>query len=161
VSVRGFGARADLRHPRHAGCSSTAFPRRCPTARARCRTSTWPRRAHRECCAGPFSALYGNAAGGVIQVSPRDGADAPGLRWLGAGSVRRADARQLGLARRARRARLGARLHALPHRRLPRARAATREVLQRAPEIFTRTRDRLCVRGERAWIRRRRRIRSA
>ena len=54
------------------GSTSTAFRPRCPTARARSRNIDIGSADHVEVLRGPFSALYGNSSGGVVQDVHRD-----------------------------------------------------------------------------------------
>ena len=86
VSVRGFGARATF-GIRGIRLFLDGIPATMPDGQGQVSNFNLASAGRIEVLRGPFSALYGNAAGGVIQVFTADGADDPGLRLsLGAGS---------------------------------------------------------------------------
>jgi iron complex outermembrane receptor protein len=86
VSVRGFGARATF-GIRGIRLFLDGIPATMPDGQGQVSNFNLASAGRIEVLRGPFSALYGNAAGGVIQVFTADGADEPGLRLtLGAGS---------------------------------------------------------------------------
>ena len=86
VSMRGFGARATF-GIRGIRLFLDGVPATMPDGQGQVSNFNLASAGRIEVLRGPFSALYGNAAGGVIQVFTADGADAPGLRLsLGAGS---------------------------------------------------------------------------
>ena len=73
ISSRGFGARSTF-GVRGVRLYTDGIPATCPTGRARSRTSTSVRPERIEVLRGPFSALYGNSSGGVMQLFTEDGA---------------------------------------------------------------------------------------
>ena len=75
-------ASARARPSASAACASTstASRRRCPTARARSRNVDLGSAERIEVLRGPFSALYGNSSGGVIQVFTEEGSGPPTRR---------------------------------------------------------------------------------
>src|SRR6476659_599846 len=86
VSVRGFGARATF-GIRGIRLFLDGVPATMPDGQGQVSNFNLASAGRIEVLRGPFSALYGNAAGGVIQVFTADGAADPGLRLsLGAGS---------------------------------------------------------------------------
>jgi iron complex outermembrane receptor protein len=86
VSVRGFGARATF-GIRGIRLFLDGVPATMPDGQGQVSNFNLASAGRIEVLRGPFSALYGNAAGGVIQVFTADGAASPGWRLsLGAGS---------------------------------------------------------------------------
>jgi iron complex outermembrane receptor protein len=86
VSVRGFGARATF-GIRGIRLFLDGIPATMPDGQGQVSNFNLASAGRIEVLRGPFSALYGNAAGGVIQAFTADGADDPGLRLsLGTGS---------------------------------------------------------------------------
>jgi len=79
VSIRGFGARATF-GIRGIRLFLDGIPATMPDGQGQVSNFNLASAARIEVLRGPFSALYGNAAGGVIQVFTADGADEPGLR---------------------------------------------------------------------------------
>ena len=64
-----------LRRARSCACTPTASRRRCPMARDSCRTSICWAPTALQIMRGPFSALYGNSSGGVVQIWSRPGTE--------------------------------------------------------------------------------------
>lgn len=86
VSVRGFGARATF-GIRGIRLFLDGIPATMPDGQGQVSNFNLASAGRIEVLRGPFSALYGNAAGGVIQLFSADGAADPGWRLaLGAGS---------------------------------------------------------------------------
>jgi iron complex outermembrane receptor protein len=86
VSVRGFGARATF-GIRGVRLFLDGVPATMPDGQGQVSNFNLASAGRIEVLRGPFSALYGNAAGGVISMYTAAGADSPGLRLaLGAGS---------------------------------------------------------------------------
>jgi iron complex outermembrane receptor protein len=86
VSVRGFGARATF-GIRGIRLFLDGIPATMPDGQGQVSNFNLASAGRIEVLRGPFSALYGNAAGRVIQVFTADGAADPGLPLsLGAGS---------------------------------------------------------------------------
>ena len=143
--------------------TSTASRRRCPTARARSRNVDLGSADRIEVLRGPFSALYGNSSGGVIQVFTEDGrrpahaharASAGGSYGAAALGVKAS-----GVDRRARlrrRARAISRPTAIATTARPSATSATRKL-----DLEAGRREQADARREHASTCRRRRIRSA
>lgn len=85
VSVRGFGARATF-GIRGIRLFLDGIPATMPDGQGQVSNFNIASAGRIEVLRGPFSALYGNAAGGVVQVFTADGASDPGLRLsLGGG----------------------------------------------------------------------------
>jgi iron complex outermembrane receptor protein len=86
VSVRGFGARATF-GIRGIRLFLDGVPATMPDGQGQVSNFNLASAGRIEVLRGPFSALYGNAAGGVISMFTADGAASSGLRLsLGAGS---------------------------------------------------------------------------
>jgi iron complex outermembrane receptor protein len=79
ISIRGFGARASF-GVRGVRLLSDGIPATMPDGQGQVSHFNLDSAARIEVLRGPFSALYGNSAGGVIQVFTADGRDAPGVR---------------------------------------------------------------------------------
>lgn len=79
ISIRGFGARASF-GVRGVRLLSDGIPATMPDGQGQVSHFNLDSAARIEVLRGPFSALYGNSAGGVIQIFTADGRDAPGLR---------------------------------------------------------------------------------
>jgi iron complex outermembrane receptor protein len=79
VSVRGFGARATF-GIRGIRLYLDGIPATMPDGQGQVSHFNLASLGRIEVLRGPFSALHGNAAGGVIQAFSADGADAPGWR---------------------------------------------------------------------------------
>ena len=118
VSSRGFGARAQF-GVRGVRLYADGIPATLPDGQGQTSSFDLGSAERIEVMRGPFSSLYGNASGGVIQVSPRTAARADPdrereRRQLGQLAPRTQVRRHLG------RAELRRRRVALRHRRLPR-----------------------------------------
>jgi iron complex outermembrane receptor protein len=79
VSVRGFGARATF-GIRGIRLYLDGIPATMPDGQGQVSNFNLASLARIEVLRGPFSALYGNSAGGVLQAFTANGADAPGWR---------------------------------------------------------------------------------
>jgi iron complex outermembrane receptor protein len=100
VSIRGFGARSTF-GIRGIRVLQDGFPVTMPDGQGQVSNLDMGALARVEVLRGPFSALYGNASGGVLQAFTARGADAPGLRAglaAGADGTWRASANARGLA---------------------------------------------------------------
>lgn len=100
VSIRGFGARATF-GIRGIRVLQDGFPVTMPDGQGQVSNLDPGALERIEVLRGPFSALYGNASGGVLQAFTARGADAPGLRAgiaLGADGTWRASANVRGVA---------------------------------------------------------------
>lgn len=87
VSIRGFGSRATF-GIRGIRVLQDGFPVTMPDGQGQASNLDLGGLDRIEVLRGPFSALYGNAAGGVLQVFSARGADDPGLRsGLAAGAA--------------------------------------------------------------------------
>ena len=112
ISIRGFGARATF-GVRGVRLYTDGIPATMPDGQGQVSHFNLDSADRIEVLRGPFSALYGNSSGGVIQLFTADGSD-PGQKF----AARRTELRHL--ARRAstraarRAARLQPRLHAFP-----------------------------------------------
>jgi iron complex outermembrane receptor protein len=78
LSIRGFGARSTF-GIRGVRVLVDGIPATTPTVRARCRTVVLPAIERVEVLRGALAQLYGNAAGGVLQVFTREGASPASL----------------------------------------------------------------------------------
>lgn len=76
VSSRGFGARAGF-GVRGIRLYADGIPQSMPDGQGQMGTFSLSSADRMEVLRGPFSALYGNSSGGVIQIFTRDGAGAP------------------------------------------------------------------------------------
>ena len=76
ISIRGFGAQIQLRCARHRSWL-TVFLKRWPTGKARWTALSLASVRQVEVLRGPASALYGNAAGGVISIQSELGSAEP------------------------------------------------------------------------------------
>jgi iron complex outermembrane receptor protein len=78
LSIRGFGARATF-GIRGVRLFLDGLPATMPDGQSQVSHVNLGATQRIEVLRGPFSALYGNAAGGVVQVFGADGRDAPGI----------------------------------------------------------------------------------
>jgi len=78
ISSRGFGARSQF-GVRGVRLVADGIPATMPDGQGQAATFNLDMADHIEVLRGPFSALYGNHAGGVIQMFTRDGEGAPAL----------------------------------------------------------------------------------
>jgi iron complex outermembrane receptor protein len=78
LSIRGFGTRASF-GIRGVRLYVDGIPATMPDGQGQVSHFPLAAAARIEVLRGPFSALYGNAAGGVIALETRDGADDPGV----------------------------------------------------------------------------------
>src|SRR5688572_11661462 len=78
LSIRGFGARATF-GIRGVRLFLDGLPATMPDGQSQVSHVNLDATQRIEVLRGPFSALYGNAAGGVVQVFGADGRDAPGI----------------------------------------------------------------------------------
>ncbi|MGH8029092.1 MAG: TonB-dependent receptor plug domain-containing protein, partial [Arenimonas sp.] len=78
LSIRGFGARATF-GIRGVRLFLDGVPATMPDGQGQVSHFNLGAAQRIEVLRGPFSALYGNAAGGVVQVFSADGRDAPGI----------------------------------------------------------------------------------
>jgi iron complex outermembrane receptor protein len=98
ITIRGFGARATF-GIRGVRLFLDGVPATMPDGQGQVSHLNLGAAQRIEVLRGPFSALYGNAAGGVVQVFGADGRDAPGVHasWrLGSHDARRLGARLAG-----------------------------------------------------------------
>ncbi len=98
ISVRGFGARSTF-GIRGVRLYVDGIPATMPDGQGQISNVDLGSAASIEVLRGPFSALYGNSSGGVLQVSTEDGAGRPRLSFgIGGGSdgQRRFDAKLSG-----------------------------------------------------------------
>lgn len=79
ISVRGFGARSSF-GVRGVRLYVDGIPATLPDGQGQVSNFLLDAGGRIEVLRGPFSALYGNSSGGVIQIYSADGADAPGNR---------------------------------------------------------------------------------
>jgi iron complex outermembrane receptor protein len=79
ISIRGFGARASF-GVRGVRLLSDGIPATMPDGQGQVSHFNLDSAERIEVLRGPFSALYGNSAGGVIQIFSADGRAAPGVR---------------------------------------------------------------------------------
>lgn len=79
ISIRGFGARATF-GVRGVRLYTDGIPASMPDGAGQVSHFNLDSAERIEVLRGPFSALYGNSSGGVIQLFTADGSDAPGLR---------------------------------------------------------------------------------
>jgi len=101
VSIRGFGSRSTF-GIRGIRVLQDGFPLTMPDGQGQVSNLDLGALERIEVLRGPFSTLYGNAAGGVLQAFTARGADAPGVRAtaaFGADETRRLSANLRGLAR--------------------------------------------------------------
>src|SRR4029079_11808372 len=84
VSSRGFGARAPF-GVRGVRIYQDGIPVTMPDGQAQTGSFSLLSAARIEVLRGPFSALYGNASGGVISIFTEDPPDAPYLEFNGGG----------------------------------------------------------------------------
>jgi len=84
VSIRGFGARSTF-GIRGVRLYTDGIPASMPDGQGQVSHFNLDSAARVEVLRGPFSALYGNASGGVVQVFTADGTDPPELRFGVAG----------------------------------------------------------------------------
>ncbi len=79
ISVRGFGARASF-GVRGVRLIADGIPATMPDGQGQAATFSLSSADRVEVMRGPFSSLYGNASGGVVQVFTADGPETPRLR---------------------------------------------------------------------------------
>ena len=79
ISIRGFGARSTF-GIRGVRLYLDGIPATMPDGQGQVSNFNLASAGRIEILRGPFSALYGNASGGVIQIFTADGADQPGPR---------------------------------------------------------------------------------
>lgn len=79
ISIRGFGARAAF-GVRGVKLIADGIPATAPDGQGQAATFNLDTASRIEVMRGPFSTIYGNHAGGVIQLFSRDGVGAPQLR---------------------------------------------------------------------------------
>lgn len=79
ISVRGFGARASF-GVRGVRLIADGIPATMPDGQGQAATFNLSSADRIEVLRGPFSSLYGNASGGVVQVVTADGPEKPQLR---------------------------------------------------------------------------------
>ena len=119
ISSRGFGARSAF-GVRGVRLISDGVPASMPDGQGQPSAFNLDMAERIEVLRGPFSAIYGNHSGGVIQLFTRDGKGRPTLELnvaAGSDGARKADLNAQGSSRRGR---LRARRLALRDRRLPR-----------------------------------------
>ena len=100
VSSRGFGARSGF-GVRGIRLYADGVPQSMPDGQGQMGTFSLSSAKRMEVMRGPFSALYGNSSGGVIQIFTRDGVGAPrgtGSAYAGSFGTWRADALAEGKA---------------------------------------------------------------
>jgi iron complex outermembrane receptor protein len=100
VSSRGFGARSGF-GVRGIRLYADGVPQSMPDGQGQMGTFSLSSAERMEVLRGPFSALYGNSSGGVIQIFTRDGAGAPratASAYAGSFDTWRADLLAEGLA---------------------------------------------------------------
>jgi iron complex outermembrane recepter protein len=86
ISIRGFGARSTF-GVRGVRLYADGLPATMPDGQGQVSNFSLDAGGRIEVLRGPFSALYGNSSGGVIQIFSADGSDPPQLRAnVGAGS---------------------------------------------------------------------------
>src|SRR5688572_5432073 len=98
LTIRGFGARATF-GIRGIRLFVDGVPATMPDGQGQVSHVNLGAAQRIEVLRGPFSALYGNAAGGVVQVFGADGRDAPGVHAslrLGSDGMRRLGVRLAG-----------------------------------------------------------------
>ncbi len=91
LSIRGFGARSTF-GIRGVRLLVDGIPATIPDGQGQASTISLPSAARIEVLRGPLAQLYGNAAGGVVQVFTRDGPAQPELgadAWFGSYGTRR------------------------------------------------------------------------
>jgi iron complex outermembrane recepter protein len=79
VSLRGFGARSTF-GVRGVRLIADGIPATMPDGQGQAATFSLSSADHIEVLRGPFSSLYGNSSGGVVQIFTADGPPAPTLR---------------------------------------------------------------------------------
>ena len=120
ISVRGFGARSSF-GIRGVRMYVDGIPATLPDGQGQITNVDLGSTDRIEVLRGPFSSLYGNSAGGVIQVFTEEGSGAPDRRRRCCGRQLRHPARRRQGERRDRQLRLCRQRQRLRHRRLPRA----------------------------------------
>lgn len=78
VQIRGFGARSAF-GVRGVRLYADGIPMTMPDGQGQTGTFNLDTASRVEFLRGPFSALYGNSSGGVVQIFTRDGSDSPAL----------------------------------------------------------------------------------
>ena len=104
VSSRGFGARAAF-GVRGVRLLADGIPASSPDGQGQAATFNLDMAERIEVLRGPFSALYGNHAGGVVQLFTRDGEGSPSATFTASGASY--GARKLGLSAQGRPGTLG------------------------------------------------------
>ena len=118
ISIRGFGARSTF-GVRGVRLYTDGIPATMPDGQGQVSHFNLDSAERIEVLRGPFSALYGNSSGGVIQIFTADGSDPPQLNLNLVGRQLRRWTRQRERARHGGQLRLQPRRHAFPDRRLP------------------------------------------
>ena len=141
ISVRGFGARSTF-GIRGVRLYVDGIPATLPDGQGQISNVDLGSADRIEVLRGPFSALYGNSSGGVIQVFTEEGSGPPTRRCRRRRrQLRRAALRPEGERRRRRHSATSS-AAALPHRRLPRAQRGRAQHRQRQAHLARRRQPR-------------------